>query len=40
VPVRVLRRGDTWTEVEGDVGLATKVILDEVEDGKPVKVTR
>lgn len=40
VPVRVLRRGDEWTAVEGDVGLATKVILDEVEDGKPVKVTR
>ncbi len=40
VPVRIVRKGDTWTEVEGDLGLATKVILDDVADGESVKVQR
>ncbi len=38
VPVRVVRRAGDWTDVEGDLGLASKVILDAVEDGERVEI--
>lgn len=40
VPVRVVRRGESWTEVEGDLGASSKVILETVEDGEAVKGNR
>jgi len=40
VSVRVVRQDETWAEVEGDLGISSKVILDDVEDGGPVKVKR
>ena len=35
--VRVVRQDGDWTEVEGDLGLSSKVILDDVEDGQSVR---
>jgi hypothetical protein len=37
VPVRMLARDGEWTEVEGDLGLTSKVILEAVEDGQRVR---
>lgn len=37
VPVRVVAADDDWTEVEGELGLSTKLILEDVEDGERVK---
>ncbi len=37
VAVTVLERGDEWTAVEGELGASSKVILDDVRDGEPVK---
>jgi hypothetical protein len=37
VPVRVIGRGPEWSEVEGDLGITSKIILDEVSDGERVK---
>lgn len=40
VPVRIVQRGPSWTEVEGNLGLSSKLILEAVEDGEPVKGPR
>ena len=37
IAVRVLSQDGEWTEVEGPLGLSSKVILEEVEDGEKVK---
>ena len=37
IAVRVVQRGEAWTEVEGALGLSSKVILDDVQDGESVK---
>ncbi|MDF1699633.1 MAG: efflux RND transporter periplasmic adaptor subunit [Planctomycetota bacterium] len=39
VSVRVFGADDGWTEVEGELGLSSKVIVDEVTDGEPIKPT-
>ncbi len=40
VAVRVIRTDGEWTEVEGDLGLSSKVILDDVQDDESVKEKR
>jgi multidrug efflux pump subunit AcrA (membrane-fusion protein) len=37
VPVKVVRRADAWTEVEGPLGPGHKVVLDPVADGESVR---
>ena len=37
VSVRVIGSGPEWTEVEGDLGITSKLILDDVKDGERVK---
>ena len=39
VPVQVVGRDGDWTEVEGALGLSSKVILDPVEDGEKVRLS-